>query len=896
MVLCNIPLIQAQNATITVDGLIVGESVYGNGTGELVNRQGDRIRGTRGGDPPSSKPNGATGNRVTIRNAVVDDGVYGSRAETGDVTNNRVTVTGNAPGSTVNNVYGGFVVLGRAINNEVTIENNSRVIGSVYGGYSGALNTGTITGTTNNNTVTIRSGAIISGDVYGGRSGSSISNTVNIEGGSINGRIIGGGSDNTDALSAYYNEVNISAGSIIVGNIYGGLINIADAIENTVNITGGLLTGSVYGGVTGLGNSEGNTVTIDGAVVNGGNEIIGGRSNQGATLGNKIYITNSQFLNNNGVISGGYTGTGDSNTNLVNIDGGEVGIQSVTGGRSNIGNSNGNTVIIGENGGKFSISTLTGGLSASGSANNNSVNVYRGTFNNIYGGMAGGNGNATGNSVILYGGTFNGNIIGGSSSTGAATGNLVDIHRGVILGNNTRVYGGSSATGRDSRSGNTLNIRGPVTITGLNNFENYNFYLPADLAANQTMITVTSGGGNSSNSDRSINIKDANIEIGVSNGSALRRGDTVILIDEQGGFGFNGNPANNVSDGSTLDVAGRNDLIHYRFDLTTADNQLRASITNASLDQRTDSIPEGFLGGLILANQGADAISGTTMDSAMAAAHKGPVEGLGGFGSLVVGKSEYNTGSEVDMIGVSAAAGLAVGVDFISSSLTMGPFLEYGRADFDTVNNLADGRQVTGDGESEYMGGGFLLRMDYKDIGVGRYFAEASVRAGRQKNNYSINWPGEETFSYESSAPYFGLHLGYGGSWDVAPSAALDIYGKYFFARGSNSDVSMSNGEDIEFDAVMSNRIRGGSRLAYMSNDRLTISFGGAYEYEMSGEISASMLSHAINAPSLKGGTGIGEVVIGFKPSANRLTSINIGVQGYSGKRQGVTGSLFVRF
>jgi len=96
---------------------------------------------------------------------------------------------------------------------------------------------------------------------------------------------------------------------------------------------------------------------------------------------------------------------------------------------------------------------------------------------------------------------------------------------------------------------------------------------------------------------------------------------------------------------------------------------------------------------------------------------------------------------------------------------------------------------------------------------------------------------------------------------------------------------------------LTSNRIRGGMRLSITPGDKFTASFGGAYEHEMSGETNASLLGYAIdNAPSLKGGTGIGEVVLGFKPSASSRTTINIGVQGYAGKRQGVTASLFLRF
>ena len=887
MILCNVPLVRA--ADIDIPGYIIGESVFGNGTGPLQNRNGDPIAGTSGGDPATGNPNN---NNVTVRNGVVDGAIYGSWTESGSTSNNSVTVTGNYPGSTVNDVYGGFVELGYAINNEVTIENNSRVRGNVAGGHADAITTGTFIGTTQSNTVTIRSGAIIEGDVYGGRSGSASDNIVNIEGGNIRGTVVGGGSDNTDALYSQYNEVNISEGSIVDGDIYGGLINIADALENSVYITGGLLSGSVYGGVTGMGNSLGNTVAIEGTVVNGGSGIVGGQSSQGDALGNNVSITNSRFINSSGLISGGLTSAGNANYNEVNIDGGEVRIQNVVGGASVMGNSNGNTVTIGETGGIFNISTLSGGLSTSGSANNNTVTVYRGTFTNVYGGTTSANGYASGNTVNIYGGAFNGNIIGGATTSGAANGNTINIFSGnSTFSANTKIYGGfTNSAGHDARSGNTLNIWKPITIAGIDNFEKYNFYLPAELKADDTMIAVTNGNG----INGAINLENTKIEIGVYQGSKLKQGDTVVLIDEQGGFGFSGNPDNNVSNGSTLDDTS--DLVHYRFGLTIDEDQLRASVLGASLDSRTDSIPEGFLSGLILANQGADAIASSAMDSAMTAAHKGPIQGLGGFGSLVVGKSEYNTGSDVDMIGVSVAAGLAIGADFVNSSLTVGPFFEYGRAEFDTTNSPADGQKVTGDGDSEYFGGGFLLRMDYKDVGLGRYFAEASVRAGRQKNDFSIYWPGEEAFSYSSTSPYYGVHLGYGGSWDVASSTALDIYGKYLFARGGDSRVSLSNGENIDFQAVTSNRIRGGSRLAYVPSDSLAISFGGAYEYEISGETGAAMRGYAINAPSLKGGTGIGEVVIGYKPSDDKLTSINVGIQGYSGKRQGVTASLFLRF
>ncbi|MDR1487315.1 MAG: hypothetical protein LBT62_04910, partial [Deltaproteobacteria bacterium] len=51
----------------------------------------------------------------------------------------------------------------------------------------------------------------------------------------------------------------------------------------------------------------------------------------------------------------------------------------------------------------------------------------------------------------------------------------------------------------------------------------------------------------------------------------------------------------------------------------------------------------------------------------------------------------------------------------------------------------------------------------------------------------------------------------------------------------------------------------------------------------------------AIQAPSLRGDTGVGELGLTLKPSATLPISFDLGVQGYVGKREGVTGSLQVK-
>jgi hypothetical protein len=348
-------------------------------------------------------------------------------------------------------------------------------------------------------------------------------------------------------------------------------------------------------------------------------------------------------------------------------------------------------------------------------------------------------------------------------------------------------------------------------------------------------------------------------------------------------------------------------LIKYNFGLQVTGDQLLAKIGSVESGSVTKPLAEGYVSGLILINQGADAIAGSVMDSAMAAAHKGPSSGIGAFGSLIAGKTKYKTGSHVDMTGIAAAAGLVFGHDFTNSSLTLGPFVEYGKGDYDSYG-VVGAQEFQGEGDAELMGGGVLFRLDYKDTGIGRYFAEASFRAGKADNNFTVNGlvaPETEqqaiSYSYKSSAPYYGFHMGYGGGWGVTQSTSVEAYGKYFWTRGDKDTVSLSGSEIVDpqtmdFQKVSSSRIRGGARFAFAPGEQFAASFGGAYEYEMDGKTEGAVSALAIDAPALKGGTGIGDVVISYKPSIDRAMSFNFGVQGYAGKRQGVTGSVFVRF
>ncbi|MDR1349349.1 MAG: CIA30 family protein [Zoogloeaceae bacterium] len=96
---------------------------------------------------------------------------------------------------------------------------------------------------------------------------------------------------------------------------------------------------------------------------------------------------------------------------------------------------------------------------------------------------------ATGNAVTVEdNGAVSDSVYGGSSSS-AATDNTVMMSGGTVSDD---VFGGYCWSGcSDAFTGNTLNLHQPVTVAGLNNFEKYNFYLPATFTAGSALLTVT---------------------------------------------------------------------------------------------------------------------------------------------------------------------------------------------------------------------------------------------------------------------------------------------------------------------------------------------------------------------------------------------------------------------
>jgi outer membrane autotransporter protein len=306
------------------------------------------------------------------------------------------------------------------------------------------------------------------------------------------------------------------------------------------------------------------------------------------------------------------------------------------------------------------------------------------------------------------------------------------------------------------------------------------------------------------------------------------------------------------------------------------------------------ALSQGFAGGSALVNNTVNhtveqGIPEARRAAASASADQGG--GYGAFGAISGGRSRYEAG--VDMSSLSFLAGLSRGNDLNFGRLTFGAFLEYGLGFYDSLDSVGS------EGDLKHVGGGLLGRMDFNKTGAGHFYSEGSLRAGRMRNEFKSGNLGDvigNSADYDASGAYYGLHLGAGFVWNLSDRAALDTYAKYYWTRQAGDSVTLATGDPVNFEAVNSHRARLGGRFSYAVDNIIRPYIGAAYEHEFDGRAKASSYGFAIDAPSVRGGTGMGEIGFSLRPLPSSPVSLDLGLSGYTGKREGVSGSLQVKF
>ncbi|MDR2366913.1 MAG: autotransporter outer membrane beta-barrel domain-containing protein [Deltaproteobacteria bacterium] len=339
--------------------------------------------------------------------------------------------------------------------------------------------------------------------------------------------------------------------------------------------------------------------------------------------------------------------------------------------------------------------------------------------------------------------------------------------------------------------------------------------------------------------------------------------------------------------------------MEYDFALVQAGNKLTARVTSVGLSEESKSISEGLVGSMGTIIFASDHASSRTISDAMEAAATVGISGgipIGTFGSASGGSMRYESGSHVDVESFHVSLGASYAAKLDPGRLTVGIFGEYGIGSYDTVNSFPNAGVVLGHGDTRYLGIGVLARFDFSQTAMGNFYAELTARLGTVENEY---WSDDilrgQRVSYSSRAPYYGFHLGVGHKWKLGQSGVLDTYVKYLWNHQNADKVVVSTGETVSFRAVDSHRLRVGARYNHFVSGRVSPYVGIAYEHEFDGRADAFVNGLAVESPSMRGGTGMGELGISFTTGEGSRLSVDLGVQAYVGKRQGFSGSLTLR-
>jgi len=415
-------------------------------------------------------------------------------------------------------------------------------------------------------------------------------------------------------------------------------------------------------------------------------------------------------------------------------------------------------------------------------------------------------------------------------------------------------------------------------------FSNSNlfFNIPNTAVVNDKLLIV----------DGNADITGASVGLDTPSGRPnINLGEKVILLDVTGTL---------ASDLTTLTVKTiSGDIYAVQVD----GKQLQAILSQLSSTSPTYERMKAYLesraANLAFINQGLDFILNRGFGSALlATSGQGfRISSFGGFGG---GWSRYKSGSHVDVSGLSLLAGFALGNDVGPGRVTLGAFFEGGRGDYTSYNVFSNAASVKGKGDTSYYGTGILGRYDINQGDLSGLYFDASARLGWTRTDFctsDIQYNGWNV-NFETSALYYSLHGGLGYVWLIPGTddkGSLDLSVKILWTRQQGDSVTVYL-DRVRFKDADSLRTRLGWRFAYAVNEYVIPYIGAYWEHEFDGKLRATVNDQRLSSPSLQGDTGMGEFGLSFKPSKTLLLSFDLGVQGYVGKREGVTGSLQVRY
>lgn len=600
-------------------------------------------------------------------------------------------------------------------------------------------------------------------------------------------------------------------------------------------------------------------------------------------VANSLYIRTSDNDNTLNILEGsviagsvygayGTAANASTSGNTVNIYGGTIGgpgpvwaLPIVAGANSDQADSTYNTVNV--YGGTI-VNSVYGANSRSGHADHNTVNIEGGSIGgDVVGGyvaLATAGSSAKYNTVNITGGSIGGHIYGGNSYNGDDSHNTVNISGNVTLAANKGIYGGE---GTASRTGNTLNMAWAGTVGTVSNFENINLTITDAVLDNSNTVLNISG--------TAANIRDTHIKIAdITATKPWNEGESITLLSKTTGNGI-------LYGGKFQQGLAR--VYEYDMGYAGVNNAVIATLNKAGLNQDVGDLTAGIGASSEFLKGSAELIDSASL-----------IEEIDGqsrvIGAIKYSRSKIGNDSRFNINGTSMLLGVNRKFDGDKGYVMLGGFVEAGWGNYNTHTDFSGSNEINSSGKSNYYGVGLAAR-NVRDSGL---YTRATIRLGHISTNYKSNNladAGGNVASYDLGSMYYGASLGVGKLIKLSEKNELDIYGKYLYLHQNGSNTTIA-GDNFDFKALNSHRLRTGLRLNHKNTAGLKTYFDLAYEYEFDGRSRAFVYGSEVPSIFIKGGTATAEIGFNYKPTKAKNLQMDLGLQGYIGKRQGVSANM----
>ena len=387
-------------------------------------------------------------------------------------------------------------------------------------------------------------------------------------------------------------------------------------------------------------------------------------------------------------------------------------------------------------------------------------------------------------------------------------------------------------------------------------------------------------------------------------GLKLNAGDEVRLIKSSAGIALD-KADNRLAAGSSLDeLKGNLNVEHIaslsrvqETELTKDDYDLKMKSENMlvatikakrpsvdKVNDQTNALMQSSIASAATMYAADELLIDSTMKSRNGVRQTGP------FAAARVGKYDLDVRGDLETNVISGLLGYAVNLQ----GSEIGAFVEMGHGTYDTKTTVTSPvGETKGDGKHNYVGfgvyGNYATPIDWLHV-------TGYVKGGWLRNEFSAPIAGVSV-DFDRTSNYWGAHLGMYGEFQAAGKIKNRTFLNYFYdgresesytASGS-SDVA---GADFHFNSLNSHRAQLGSVFEYAYTSALRPYAALTYEYafkaDAKGRASDQFGDLALNGTDLEGSTGIVSLGWTYQNEAKHF-EFDLGVNGYTGKRQGVS-------